>query len=99
MSDGTSEFTMCCRGACALSGDARNFINHLLVVNPQVRYTPKGALHHAWVARRDESQASKTDIDKDIVYALQDYAHASTFRRTVHSTWGARIPARPLLKD
>jgi len=84
-----------------LSGDARNFINHLLVVNPQVRYTPKGALHHAWVARRDESQASKTDIDKDIVYALQDYAHASTFRRTVMyaMAWSLTNEERNLLHD
>lgn len=66
-----------------LSDDARDFLQRLLVVDPDARPSTDEAMAHSWMANRET--ASTTPLDRDMVNALCQYAAASKFRRVCMS--------------
>mmetsp|Transcript_99773 Transcript_99773/g.177603 ORF Transcript_99773/g.177603 Transcript_99773/m.177603 type:complete len:543 (-) Transcript_99773:29-1657(-) len=66
----------------AVSSDAQDFVESLLVVDPRVRLTATNALNHRWIASRDSNTA---ELPVEIVGAIVDFGKVSSFRRACMS--------------
>eukprot|EP00971_Amphidinium_carterae_P017953 353922-Amphidinium_carterae.1 len=64
-----------------LSTMAWDFVQKLLVVNPQARLTAAQALEHPWIKQRDDVLKEHCNMDSDTVQAMSNFAHSSRFRR------------------
>jgi len=60
-----------------ISSEAKEFVSALLQKNPDVRMTAKQALEHPWITQRHRD----TNVNTEVVEALRQFGHASTFRR------------------
>mmetsp|Transcript_33124 Transcript_33124/g.52700 ORF Transcript_33124/g.52700 Transcript_33124/m.52700 type:complete len:567 (-) Transcript_33124:30-1730(-) len=64
-----------------VSGPAKDFVNHLIVVLPEVRMSAEQALKHKWLTSSFEAEVDAID-SKDIASSMYEFAQASKFRRT-----------------
>uniref|UniRef100_A0A7S4RVJ7 Calmodulin n=1 Tax=Alexandrium monilatum TaxID=311494 RepID=A0A7S4RVJ7_9DINO len=85
----------------AVSQQAKDLVRNLLVVDPTKRLTAEQALHHPWIARRDEMQAATHAVDGTVVDALCKFARASKFRRACMSVmaWSLSYEDRLSVRD
>merc|ERR1712203_1166541 len=63
----------------SVSKEATNFVESLLVVEPDKRLTAEKALEHPWILKKHEK--AERPIDTDIVDGLRQFGQASKFRR------------------
>merc|ERR1712203_612487 len=63
----------------SVSKEATNFVESLLVVEPEKRLTAEKALEHPWILKKHEK--AERPIDTDIVDGLRQFGQASKFRR------------------
>mmetsp|Transcript_13779 Transcript_13779/g.30706 ORF Transcript_13779/g.30706 Transcript_13779/m.30706 type:complete len:447 (+) Transcript_13779:1-1341(+) len=82
-----------------LSEQAKNCVESLLVKDPGNRLSADAALEHPWVKNR--AQMGETVIDITILKSLQNFAHASSFRRAVLSmmAWSLNSEDRIQLRE
>jgi len=66
-----------------VSKTAQDFVTKLLVVDPSARMTAEQALNHTWITGRKQMEDSQ--LNQDIVDALQSFGQASAFRKACMS--------------
>lgn len=64
-----------------VSKEAFNFVERLLVVDPEVRMTARQALEHPWIHNRDTAVGEQGNFDQGVADALCNFAQESKFRR------------------
>jgi calcium-dependent protein kinase len=85
----------------AISTDAQDFIEKLIVVDPDARLTAKQALEHTWIKTRDHMNHDMHDVDQGIANALSNFGQASHFRRACMSmmAWSLTNEERKQVRD
>merc|ERR1711920_1136005 len=64
-----------------VSNKAKDFIQKMLVVDPQARMTCEQALRHPWLEERDQMERKESHIDQSMADAFVEFGKASAFRR------------------
>mmetsp|Transcript_81917 Transcript_81917/g.258446 ORF Transcript_81917/g.258446 Transcript_81917/m.258446 type:complete len:601 (-) Transcript_81917:78-1880(-) len=77
-----------------LSHWAQDFVRSLLVKDTSLRLTASNALEHPWIKGRESRKLTR--IDTTILRSLQNFAHASHFRRAVLSMMAWSLSAEDL---
>merc|ERR1712129_483351 len=82
-----------------LSEGAQNFVKSLLVLDPQARMSAEQALEHQWI--KEKHKLTEAVLDIEIVNSLQNYAHATSFKRAVLSmmAWSLSLEERQELRQ
>lgn len=81
-----------------LSEPAQDFVKHLLVLDPTVRFSAPQALGHEFMSKRTKMQQP---ICPETLNNLRKFAHASSFRRAVLSmmAWSLNTEDRMELRE
>jgi calcium-dependent protein kinase len=85
----------------AISTDAQDFIEKLIVVDPDARLTAKQALEHPWIEKRDHMNSDMHHVDTGIADALSNFGQASHFRKACMSmmAWSLTNDERKRVRD
>ncbi|CAJ1420279.1 unnamed protein product [Effrenium voratum] len=84
-----------------LSANAQDFVQALLVVNPNARLDAQGALQHPWIQGLGAEGQGQTPLDDEIKLSLRKFARATVFRRAVLSmmAWSLSAEDRAQLRN
>jgi len=85
----------------SISSSAQDFIDKLMVVDPNDRLTAKQALQHQWIERRNHMNDDMHDVDQGIADALSNFGQASNLRRACMSmmAWSLTNDERKQVRD
>ncbi|CAK0857540.1 unnamed protein product [Prorocentrum cordatum] len=85
----------------SISSSAQDFIDMLMVVDPNDRLTAKQALQHQWIERRNHMNDDMHDVDQGIADALSNFGQASNLRRACMSmmAWSLTNDERKQVRD
>eukprot|EP00929_Paragymnodinium_shiwhaense_P018171 TRINITY_DN1282_c1_g1_i1.p1 TRINITY_DN1282_c1_g1~~TRINITY_DN1282_c1_g1_i1.p1 ORF type:complete len:536 (+),score=126.76 TRINITY_DN1282_c1_g1_i1:72-1610(+) len=83
------------------SETARNFVESLLVVDPEKRLTPTQALDHPFVNSPLQLSKKDSQVDSSVVEALADFGKASAFRRACMNVmaWSLTVEERQKVRQ
>lgn len=84
-----------------VSAKAQDFVEKLLVVDPEKRMSAQEALSHGWVAQRDSLEEQKENMNEDIAQSLVHFGQISTFRRACMNmmAWSLTNEERASVRD
>jgi calcium-dependent protein kinase len=82
-----------------LSDTAKEFVQKLLVLDPNERMSSEQALNHAFLV--DRSKGAEVVIEPEVLGSLRKFAHAAHFKRAIYSmmAWSLDMDQRAELRD
>lgn len=86
-----------------VSSKAQDFVEKLLVVDPEKRLSAQQALEHAWIAERDKAEQAhfEAELNEEVVNGLVQFGQISAFRRACMEmmAWSLSNDERAQIRD
>jgi len=81
-----------------VSNSAQDFVRKLLIVDPNKRLSPEGALAHDWITQREKLNQG---CSQEIADSLCNFAQSSTFKRACMSVmaWSLTAQDQEIVRD